>query len=515
MGIDNRILSNDEVLRSLSEKATAQGDSFKVKISRRQQQGSLNSNHVANFEDANLLQLASAEEWLPQLAGGGPYYNLEVYHHTDPVIAMGRLNFNIDGEPRRPDPLASRMPNWKGPRRCTAPASPETATSSTVFNSSSVAPPPASPQNSLAPGGPPGAIQAGDDPRVASALARLEVRERDMEARQHRAEMESLKREYESKLQLFSVPKESGIEKLATSLAPVLTEILRGNQEMRMAALKSQEASQHAALEAQKQIAASNAEMMKLAFSRPAVDPAVQGMLDKFEKMVTDSRTNQRPDGDMVAQMADAFGRMTRTTLQLVHAAAEMRMGDAPPQDHPMLQVMKEATKAVQAISDGYRASVVGKTKSPEQQGLAQLEQQLLPGGTPAASTPPVAAAPASAAAATPPAAGQAAAPAKLKKTIVDLLEERIRAKAPPAQIAEDFVKALGTPDMEAELQRHNGSVADLFGTRLGQEWLNESPTNAIYADQLLGAISAEADRQGVFKNGPVEEDAIETGATA
>ena len=509
--IEMAIQTSDEIMKLLKDKSeSTQVDSWRIKVNRRNQQGSLPV-HVATFEDAQLVHVANAEQWLTQLAGGGPYYQLEVYHQSEPLIPLGRINLTIEGEVRKADPLSAQSPNWRGPRRCIFPPLPSQSQEQQqgpIFMSPPTSPQVGGPHTQPALGGsgtgaPSFSVtqQSPEDSRVSAALERLAARERELDERRHKQDLEATERRsnerirlLEEKLSIQAPPSRSALADLAPLLAPlatILQEMVKASNETRQLMLKMEADSRAQQMTMQKDISEANRRTMELMLNRPT-DPFVQSLLEKMEKMVEAGRTRNAPEGEIVSQKAEAFGRMTKTTLSLVHAAAEMRAGEGAPADHPMMAVMKEATKAVQAISDGYKASVLSQSARP----VAPLPAAAVT----SSEIVPVQVAPPTQPAPTP------ASPTSLGT--VDKLEVRIRNKESVADVAREFVDALGTPDMERELQQSNGDPAVLFQRRLGEAWLAENPTNGLYAQQLLAEINTEAERKGIFQSEGEEEAA-------
>lgn len=508
---------NEEVLAKLTDvvKNNNGVDWFRVKVGRKNQMGGM-PNHVATLEDATLAQVANAEQWLPQLAGGGPVFQLEVYHQSNSVIASGRLNYNIDGHPRKADPSVVKDPAWRGPRTIINPTPPPEH-SSTVFSASSshLSPggsQPASPHNSPASGGPPGAFSGpslserlSPDPAVSAAASRYEEESRRLAEQRHKLELEAVKAEADRKFEALRAemresrqiatqaqPKTTGVLEIIAALAPLAQSMIRSNNEARLQMMRMQEENRREDREFQRQQAQSMQELIRSLNSKPQdSNELINKLFERFEKM----QDTQTPNIQMMNQMAEAFGSMSKTTLHMVQSAAEMRYGASEGQaEHPMMPVLREVTKSIGAIAEGYKASVMVKnrTQQPQQQ-LPQMPVQ--PQALPAQAAPA-------------PAPTQPPASDTKPKTIVDVLEAKIRLKENPYDIASMFVKALGTPDMEAELQKADGDPVTLFQRRLGDNWLNAEPTNPIYAQQLFAAINDEVSKlpQDFFNGGEAGE---------
>lgn len=96
-------------------------DSFKVKVQRQSGLGSPPS-YIASFEEATVAMLASPEQWIPAICGGGPIFLLSVTHAEEDIPCSSFRLPAINGAPKTIDPAITRDPAWRGPPVLTYPA---------------------------------------------------------------------------------------------------------------------------------------------------------------------------------------------------------------------------------------------------------------------------------------------------------------------------------------------------------------------------------------------------------
>lgn len=475
--------TNEEIYAKLKEKVASSGaDSFRVKIFRRNAVTQNYPIHTATFENVQMDYLGTIETWIPELCGGGPYFMLEIFHSSDNLTPLGRLNFMIEGEARKVNPALVSGVNWKGPRQMSFPVIPSADVQFLgAYQTSPAGPPVGGPHNSPAMGTMPGAVvppPQTEDPRVSAAIARLEATQKEVEAFKHKSELEATERRgaeriraLEDKLnaQQSAPPREDPISRLVAAFAPIVQQMLSSSAEMRVLTMQQNSALAEKQMVMQANIAQQNQEMIKLAFAPRPIDPATQMMIDSFK-----TKKDEAPQHEMVAAMADSFSKMTRTTMQLVHSAAQMNNGGEEP---PAMMIMREATKALQTIVEGIKTTYIPKVRRPLAEAPAPA-----PAALPATATtnPTTNGAP--------PGAVQK----KVALTFLDKLEERVRNLENPVEVATQFISKLGTQDIEPELMRHGGDVVALFRARLGDTWLNEHPSHETYARHLMEEIQKQ-----------------------
>jgi len=568
---EQKRLSNEEVLKELSDKvAGGWTNAFRIKIARRQSGSGGYLVHVATLDGAMLSHVANAEEWLPQLAGGGPIYQIDVYHDQTGVegvgvVPVGRLTHFIDGRSIAADPAIVKSPDWRGPPifiKAPENSLPEKDYGQPLhFQTLPGGGAPgdrargSNPDGSNPGGGstPPSTISA--DPEIASLKMQLEGRLRQMDRDDRDRELRSLKRENEAQLSQYqrqirelefkiqnaqqAPPQKQGpsagelIAAVVGAISPLVAEIMKSNNETRLESLRAQQAQ---AKEFQQLILA----MM----ARPQVDPMMEKILDKFDKMnerIADQKANAFGD---FAQVAEAQSSIIRGSVHAMRAVTEA-LGEEK-EDHPSMMIFKEVLKGVQALAEGFKvrgggggggapapAPAFAGYPAPAQLPPTAPAVAAASAAAPAPPSAPVDYVPAmpgraggnanqpkeAAPAPTPPphsngatAAPHAAPAAPPQPTVIDQLEYMIRNYQDPRAVAQLFITALvhQDPSLTRELQAVGNVPSKLLNYRLGEEWVSASPQNGAYAQALMTALEEEGEKAGIYEGegGDDEEEA-------
>ena len=112
----DKILTPEETISILRERAAKDGDSFRLRIHRISGPAKT-PEAVATLDEAEVLHVSSPETWLPRLCGGGPVFLLTVYHTSDPTLPIGQpIRVACQGVPREVDLSAPNKPGWSGPK---------------------------------------------------------------------------------------------------------------------------------------------------------------------------------------------------------------------------------------------------------------------------------------------------------------------------------------------------------------------------------------------------------------
>jgi hypothetical protein len=486
---------NEEVLAVLKQRIEADGDTFRIRVFRKKFQGAF-PEAIAVFDEVQINHLASPEVWLPRLVGGGQF-TIRVYHSTDTAKPIGKdLLFQITGAERELDPNMVNNPNYNGPRKLAWPTPPEQPPGTNIHQfPAPMVPQVIAPQTSV-----PGGVPSGSgvqnvqptayDPHAAALMSK----ERELYQMQHKLELERLEMRNEMRMKELSMqvelrqsqaataaaaqPKSGGgtelIQVLVTALTPVLTAIIQGQQ--------AAQAAQTAMLQ---QIA-----------QRPSMDPTM-------EKIITHhvlERRDDAPNAKIMSSMAESMSAVMDLQREAVKGALDMAgRGDEP----NSIKIVRELVKAVGAASQAITMTKPGAAP------VVRPRPKALPGGK---QQPPrrVAAAPVPVPPVAPGPLPVAAEPTPVpvvvfedtptepavppdepgewdegEPTIVDRIEEMIRAKIDPKSVAATFIDAMNDPDMQDELQGANRDPVAMFKNRLGA-WLLESPDNVSYIQQEL-----------------------------
>lgn len=499
-------LTNDEILAKLAERmsGTPEGDNFRVKVFRKRIGGSYPFPiHLATLDGATLDQLANAEMWLPVLAGGGPVFELECFHASDVAryAGGGRLRFTVQGEERPVSRDVTKQANWHGPSAVLYPLAVEPLPDSgPVF-----AAPPA------APGSPGGVtvvaggqqhpvygasrLESGPSPEMRNALLELEAMKRDLAARQQREELAAIERKHRMELleleakfktqqqaQVQAVPQKPVGEiviGLVAAAAPLITALMesqkvaRAEQQQSLAAIQQQ-----------------NMLLMTKAMERPSIDPVMQQMMDRMAKAIED-----RPKAaDEMQPILEAFSRMTKMSTNSVAMAADLIARNSGQEEHPAMNIVREVRAAVEAVSEGIKASRIQPPARPPPQAPPQQQYAALP----AAQAPqmPPAPVPAGTNGATGP---QEPVPDR-PSTLLETIESRIRRYEDVESVGTQLLDAIAAaePSVADGMYKAGGSIIDLFQMRMGA-WLNADPKNGPYIMSLAQYLTREAEKRGML----------------
>lgn len=514
-----RQLSHEETIQSLDARAKSSeaGDSFRLRIQRRHSP-STPPQIFALFEDAQVAHFATPETWLPRLVGpnAGGIFELMAYHATNPIMPVGGvIRIPIEGNAAPPNTEVVTTAGWDGPRKLSYPKPGENlapgfsipAQAGAVNDGSA----PRQPAPHVAvPAAIPIAQQVTatqGDPQQAARLVAIEGeiarRQREVEAAEARMRESQIKNEIlgSVKTQMDSVvdlvrnaqqqqaalmarmtetPKaDTGMKDMVVALAPLLMGFMQQAAQQREEAAKRQE------------------QLMMMMIQRPAIDPAMQQLLDRA--------TAPKPDagGAMMSQMAEAMASMTNVTMQLVHTAAEMGVGQSgPAPEPPWVKAVREGAKVVMAMM----ASQAEQAKAAAAQARYQGQPQLPP--TPPPASPPQAA-PAAAVTAQPPVAVAAQPPPAVPqdtRTPIEKIEAAIRAKAPIDRISLAIINNVQEASIIAAFTEAEGNIEQMFRNRLGN-WLDDAD-NGKYVENLIDAVNKLAQERGLI--GGDDEEAEE-----
>lgn len=234
-----------------------------------------------------------------------------------------------------------------------------------------------------------------------------------------------------------------------------------------------------------------NQAMIVALMNRPSVDPSFQSMVERMVTELKASKQDTSPAAQSVATMAEAMQGMTKTALNLFHAAAEIGSGKEP-REPPGLMVAKEVAKALASLGNGMAQAYRPGRRPP----MGQPRQ--LQGGQPQAPRPQ------------PPQAQPVPAPAPIEKSIgaLDKIEGMIRSKDDPVKVSDAFFEAIKTDDsqLHQELSAVEGDINELVGNRLGA-WLMENEGNRDYASNLFGVMQERGVLDGLIDGDDADSD--------
>lgn len=496
-------LSNDETIEKLNAFAKEKGDAFKVKVYRVRSPAVM-PEQVLGLNNVTVAHIASPEQWLSKLVGGGPVFQLYVYHMSDstlPVQGTSRLIFNIGGAAKECDHAQTLDPRYDGPREIYFPDVPKLGFPSATFNIPAPAGALSSVPQSQVPGGNSSGLgsssvvtqdlYARDREALAQERAALVAREQAMTQRLHAIELEAMRREHDSKFaalqaqiaqQLSRPPDHAKLDvagivtAISGALAPIIGAVLTGQQQSRVEMLKIQheQATQHQAL------------LAKL-LERPGVDPQVKEAQDRLFSVLEKQMTAESPNTKMLTSVSEAMGNVMGLYGEAIKTLTDLQGGEKEPVG---MMVMRELVKGINAVANGVASSAKGRR-------VPVPVPRALPNGGHTAPAP----------------AGFAGAPPSVppppsngNPKIVDELEAAIRARVIPSQVAAAFVQALQDPYLNAALDEVGRDPLKLFQARLGK-WAGEHPLNMQYVQQLAAELQRQLSASGVqFQPDPPEE---------
>jgi hypothetical protein len=503
-------MTNDEILAKLADrmKDTPEGDNWRVKVFRKRIGGGYPFPiHLATLDGATLDQIANAEMWLPILAGGGPIFEIECFHASDVArfAGGGRLRYTIQGEERPVNRDVVKQVNWHGPTGIIFPlASDPILDPQPVFGTPASAPPGGMTQ--VGPFGTTPLPRLGGpvleqqpppyNPGLSAALAEIEAMKRGFAEQQRREEIAALERKHRMELmeleqkmkaqvQVATVPQKAPAEimvAIVAAAAPLITALMESQ--------KASRAEQQNALQAMQQ---QNMILITKAMEKPSIDPVMQSMMDRMTRALED---RPKPGEDM-QPILEAFSRMTKMSTNSVAMAADLIARNSGQEEHPAMNIVREVRAAVEAVSEGIKASRIqpparpppGAVPQPAPQQFAQAPQQALP--VPEATTP------------------------DRPATLLETIESRIRKYEDVPSVGTQLLDAIAAaePSVAEGMYAAGGNIIDLFQNRMGA-WLNADPKNAPYIMELAQFLTREAEKRGML-SGPDEPAEAATEAAA
>lgn len=519
---EKQMYTPEETISLLNGRAKESGgDNFRIKVFRRRGMSGL-LEHIATMTDAQVVHVANPEMWIPRLCGGGNYV-LSVFPSDNPTTALGgHIPYSYQGEARDVVPRSVREPGWQGPAGIVFPEEREQVGPSVVSVSPGVpgsVPSHVSAANVRAgldaPGAPLSSYSSGPDTwslvqrereladRERKLLEEIGRREAAVREERLRAENDAKLREVETRL-MRSQPAQSGggINEILTALAPVIGQMIQGQNEMRMQMMKLQADSQ-----AQMQMF-----MKEVVTARQGLDPTTATLIE-----VLKTQANKPAGQEILTQALDAMGGVTRTYAEMLNTVADLNLGGAP-QEHPVLAALKEITTGFKALSKGTRQAARSALPAPAPEPMyppmpptfaeqAIARPPVAPPPPPYMQPGPVQAPQGQGFAGYPPPATQVGPPQGAPPQVAEMpallrLESAIRQRMHPTQVATFFVQSVEDPSIQAALAAVGGNIEALIEQRLG-EWAMSDPANMTY----LQALGAEVMRIGTAA-GMIEPDA-------
>lgn len=502
------MMTNDEILARLADrmKDTPEGDQWRVKVFRKKLGGTYPFPiHLATLDGATLDMIANAEMWLPVLAGGGPLFEIEVFHASDVArfAGGGRLRYTVQGEERPVSRDVVKQSNWHGPSAILFPlASEPMLDAGPIFQSQNqqyaqqpqmqaggvtlVGGAQGIPASRFDAANPP--PYSGPNPAMAltQAMSQIEAMKQELAARAQREELAAIERKH--RMEMLELEAKFKTQQQAAAAAipqkpigEVLVGVVAAAAPLISAIMESQKASRAEQQAALAGIQQQNMILMQKALEKPSIDPVMQSMMDRMTKAIED-----RPKpGEDLQPILEAFSRMTRMSTNSVAMAADLIARNSGQEEHPAMNIVREVRAAVEAVSEGIKASrIQPPAQRPPPPQYAQAPQQALP---PA----PV----------SQPGTNGATGPQQpVPQSLLEQIETRIRNHEDHVSVGTQLLDAIAAaePSVAQGMYAAGGSVIDLFQMRLGS-WLNADPKNGPYIMELAKFLTGEAEKRGML----------------
>ncbi len=478
------------------------GDDWRVKVLRKDSPNAI-PDVVAVLEDARVQHFQSAETWISRLAGGGPYYELHIWHAKTPGRMETILKLpKIGGPPRTANPEVVRAPGWTGPRLIIFPEP----------GSGEVSNPGAAPQRTPMAGFPAPSSNASPQ-EWASWLAQ---REREVEDKRHKMEIDGQRREHEAAMRRMEerfADMKAIVERAAhapppprTDFAPILqvvvpavasivSTLLAQGQAQRDALLKIEEARSSKPL-----IPPELLEMVRS--QRNDVSDQMKAMGAIHEAHAAASRATLEAQSEANRANMESLAALSRMTVNSATMLMEMagRSGEAP--EEPWVAALREGARALAALAQSsIRARVPPRGAAPAPGRLPAAGNGRAPASTPPPTPPP----------STPPAGepvpGRAPPPPENPTTAVagvgdvgpaatlDAVEDLMRTQASPVEVVNLLFRGIQTnPEVGKEIQE-SGGIENVVEDRLGVDWLDDHP---LYMKGVAEELGRQAEARGV-----------------
>lgn len=546
-------LSHEDTIALMNAKATADGDDWWLKVHRRRHIGAL-PELIATLHNAQVIHAANPETWLPRLAGGGPTFVLHVYHAKTPTVLLGTLQFQIptDNNPEKSvDPSVTKSQTWAGPRTL---AWPPASNEDKQQDRYSISAPPASPSgnsaaNNVPGGGSPGVsnFASAQIAQLDAANARIEIERQKLAAEREqmaeerrRLELDAVKtqasqnlKELEARILAAQTQQSNAISEALRGLAqqntapkldivgligaaggilgPVLAQMHQSSQ----AAREAQEKSQALALQQQ---AEQTRVLMTAMLSKPGLDPTIEKMFDKLERVLEKSQAQQVPQSTMLHTMAESMGSMMNMSMELAQTAADLNIngGGSRAEDHPAYKAIREAVKGVSAMMAGYQQSVKQQAAPAQVPNVPAFPQPALPQRPMQQQAQHVVHAngqPPGAPVLTQAPAGQELVPnqplsIEISETtdVPALLEQMIYALSEPAHVAAVFVQTIGHPTMRKALDEADGEIEEMISRRI-MPFILKHPEHVPYLKSVHDEIEKQGAVAGIFEDDDADDD--------
>lgn len=303
----------EQETKQLISELAAKTNSFKIRVQRRHPSGG--SKVIALFEEGTADQIAFAEKWLPDLAGGGQYSIYAFHNATDSMKQIGSpLVLSIDNlPPRDVDTSIVRSSAWIGPTGLSYPLPSKAPSNGAMHFEGGAGAEATGPQlgatTPLA-----GVKTVGTSDPLTLALEKSQQYEKLLEQERARNQIQAIKDQSDRAIKTLetqvqnliaenreararadaqiaaltsAAPKESGADSIAKLLAaagPLLAPLLQGQNDMKLKMMDLESKSAQAALEAARYQSDQLNKLLATMLDKPkGIDPVMQLVLDQLK----------------------------------------------------------------------------------------------------------------------------------------------------------------------------------------------------------------------------------------
>ena len=528
----------EETLDLIREIAQTKGDDFRLKVCRQDRPAGYQVT-LMTLDKATLEHITFADSWVPKLFGGAGrmgFYVIYIYH-ADPKeitkVIGGGLIINVAGEPFETIDLGLlEQPDWMGPRQvysCSdsilprhnvkVPQMPQMMHSQ-IPQMNQVTPilSPSVPQVLSAAGGSvghpnttvPGTKTKEKELEISlqyerEARMKLEAEMRNQQFQRDQAELqrkfelqvkeieqraEEARRESDRKFQELIQAAQSktpspteALSSLTQALQPIIAPLITSMQSSRQAEAQAARELAQAEREATKALLNQQNEMMKMALNKPKDDSIAQAL----------------------QPMVSAMSAMSQLATQNMVAMMEMQNMNREEGEPHWVTVAKEGIKGLIAMSQ-MNAMKAASRPPVAYQGLPQPKQppQINPQMNQPGNIPQGVAAQSSLQRPQPkqvePEIQEEAQSANEEEsfTVLDEIEDMIRNKEEPKEVAKKLLHNYRDPTLQAELANHQDNPLVLVQSRLN-DWLEEDPVqNNAYIETVVQNVITMATESGM-----------------
>jgi len=449
-------VSYQDQLEALAKHADQNGDCFKLKVMRRPNAASSITQHMGTFADAKWEHIANAESWIAPLFGGGLYV-IQVFDGKDARRSFGTIcPSEIVGAPRPLNPAIARSTSWLGPQLILSSEPQPTGVAGSILGSDPF-------QSTITP-------RTGDGAGIAALLEELRRKGEEVSQREHKLEVEGLRRESAERAARLEAQIRAMGERPASDPAQVIGAVLAAAAPIVSAFLASAGETRKAQLVLDEARISREREERAAALARPLIDPAllaiIQGSADRAAKQSEEFANLMRAQAESARTNAEGQAVAQRTMLQTIADVASLQLKLGKPDEAPGIDWGKVIAGVMQGIA------AMGAQRA------GQPQPQPTPPGTSPIPTPQLPAEP--------------QAPPVPESPALNAIEDRIRAKEPPAEIVRDLAGALEDPASKAEIQAMNG-IENVFSDRL-DDFAGDKANDA-----YMGALLAELQKAGIL----------------